>query len=79
MSDEELIKAVKKGDPLVVGDHVKLLNGGGEYPLSGFRNGETYYIAQLDYLHDGQEKIHIRKIGSDRGGGFAYPHQLERV
>lgn len=63
--------------PFKVGDRVKLLNGGGQYPLYGYADGEVYTISVLDYLHSKGKRIRLE--GGIDGVGFALPEQLEFV
>lgn len=69
-SEETLRKQFGKGDK------VRLLSGGNEHPLYGFKDGEVYEIAEVNPKIHGGERITIRD-GMDRG--YANPEQLEKV
>lgn len=60
------------------GDKVRLLNGGGEYPLFGFTDGEIYEVVNISLSHGHYDPINSVAIGN-HGGGFALPSQLELV
>ncbi|UKS30201.1 hypothetical protein LOZ80_15170 [Paenibacillus sp. HWE-109] len=62
-----------------VGDIVKLTSGGGDWPLCGFNNGETYVIHDLNPRHSKSGAFRIREIGKSSGGGYATPEQLVNV
>lgn len=59
-------------DKFPKGAKVRLLAGGGDYPLMGKRNGEIYTVENNDVTHDDTRKISI-------GMAYALPHQLELV
>ncbi|WP_268431027.1 hypothetical protein [Bacillus sp. Tg11] len=60
------------------GDKVRLLSGGGDYPLKGFENGKIYEVSDNNFDHPSRGK-RIRIEGGDclRGSGCATPDQLE--
>lgn len=61
-----------------VGDRVKLLSGGGRYPLLGYVDGEEYVVDTPKYSHSLGDRVLINPEG--RGGrGAAKPEQLELV
>ncbi|MGF9973608.1 hypothetical protein ABEX76_12030 [Bacillus velezensis] len=59
------------------GAKVRLLSGGGAYPLKGFENGKIYEVFNNNFDH--KRGKHIRIEGGDCLGGFGYatPDQLE--
>lgn len=59
-------------DKFPKGAAVRLLSGGGKYPLCERVNGGIYTVRSNDYTHDGTRKINI-------GGAYALPEQLELV
>jgi hypothetical protein len=62
------------------GDKVRLVSGGGEYPLLGFYNGKVYEVDDNDCEHsEGPFGKLIRIVDKDGGPGYARPDQLERV
>ncbi|UUT18420.1 hypothetical protein [Bacillus velezensis] len=60
------------------GAKVRLLSGGGKFPLIGFENGEIYEVADNNFDHTKRGK-RIRIEGGDcfRGSGCATPDKLE--
>ncbi|MDQ8094212.1 hypothetical protein [Bacillus amyloliquefaciens] len=52
------------------GAKVRLLSGGGAYPLKGFENGKIYEVSNNNFDHERGKRIQI-------GDGFATPDQLE--
>ncbi|WP_418134561.1 hypothetical protein ACNFKI_06395 [Bacillus velezensis] len=60
------------------GAKVRLLSGGGKFPLIGFENGEIYEVSDNNFDHTKRGK-RIRIEGGDcfRGSGCATPDQLE--
>lgn len=62
------------------GDKVRLISGGGEYPLNGFKNGEIYEARDNDDDHDHGKFGKLIEIETVSGkSGFARPDQLEKV
>lgn len=62
-----------------VGDKVRLLNGGGYYPLHGFKNGEVYKVAGKTsdtFSEDTRKRIKI-KVNDYKG--YALPENLELI
>lgn len=59
------------------GDKVRLLSGGGDYPLSGFTDGNIYEVSDNAYNHRRGTLIRIEGGDCFRGSGFAAPDQLE--
>lgn len=59
------------------GDKVRLISGGGVYPLCGFDDGGTYEVTNPDYDHESGKKIEIRRPAGYHG--YAKPDQLEKV
>jgi YD repeat-containing protein len=71
----------EKRSTFAVGDKVRLLSGGEEYPLYGFKNGEVYEITSVDFDH---HKYHpLKAIQLKNGGiyphGYTAPDQIEKV
>lgn len=64
-------------EPVKVGDRVKLLNGGGEFPLFGFENGEEYEVVTVGYQHT--KGIRNRIVDKAGVHGFATDEQLEVI
>lgn len=60
------------------GDKVRLLSGGGVFPLSGYENGEIYEVVNNDD-DDGRVGRKIKLKGGNICQAFAEPHQLEKV
>ncbi|MGO0707819.1 hypothetical protein [Bacillus velezensis] len=60
------------------GDKVRLLSGGGYYPLGGFTNGKIYEVSDNNFDHPRRGK-RIQIEGGDcvGGHGYATPDQLE--
>lgn len=54
------------------GDKVRLISGGDDWPLYGFKNGDIYEVTDPKSVVHNNERINI-------GGGFAKPEQLEKV
>lgn len=57
------------------GDKVRLISGGGDFPLRGFKNGETYEVVR-NYCERSNGR-HIQVLGDIYG--YALPEQLEKV
>ncbi|WP_204082517.1 hypothetical protein [Bacillus amyloliquefaciens] len=60
------------------GDKVRLVSGGGAYPLNGFENGKVYEVSDNNFDHPSRGTL-IRIEGGEclRGSGCATPDQLE--
>lgn len=64
------------------GDKVRLLNGGGGFPLHGFKDGEEYEVVDVNYDHGEHspvDSIELRGGALGGGHGYALPSQLELV
>lgn len=59
------------------GAKVRLLSGGGDYPLGGFTDGNIYEVSDNAYNHRRGTLIRIEGGDCFRGSGFAAPDQLE--
>lgn len=59
------------------GDKVRLLSGGGKFPLKDFDNGSTYTVVNPNYDHPRGLLVRIEK--NDGFAGYATPEQLEKV
>lgn len=60
------------------GDKVQLLEGGGEFPLYGFEDGEIYIVRRTDYEHSRYLPEKCIEIVNESGkSGYALPEQLE--
>ncbi|MED5047615.1 hypothetical protein P9738_13075 [Bacillus siamensis] len=59
------------------GAKVRLLSGGGDYPLGGFTDGNIYEVSDNAYNHSRGTLIRIEGGSCFRGSGFATPDQLE--
>ncbi|WP_434181910.1 hypothetical protein [Bacillus sp. jun7] len=57
------------------GDKVRLLSGGGDYPLSGFENDKIYEVLYNNFNHPKGKRIRI--ADSTERFGYATPDQLE--
>lgn len=58
------------------GDKVRLVSGGGEHPLIGFKDGEIYTVGKAKYNHAVGYRVQIK--GGKVENGFATPNQLEK-
>ncbi|AHM66907.1 hypothetical protein PPSQR21_032680 [Paenibacillus polymyxa SQR-21] len=87
-TDEEVADAKRKlaaetttADPrsqFAKGEKVRLISGGGEYPLNGYDNGEIYEVdTPLYEPHDHGAVIQI--VGGDIPYGYAKPEQLAKL
>lgn len=56
---------------------VRLIAGGGRFPLFGFKNGKIYEVKDVFTIIHGGKRIEI--IDEDRNTGYALPSQLEFV
>lgn len=59
------------------GDKVRLLSGGGAYPLNGFENGKIYEVFDNNFDHKRGKRIRIEGGDCLGGFGFSTPDQLE--
>lgn len=57
------------------GAKVRLLSGGGPYPLRGFENGKIYEVGYNNFDHPEGKRIRI--VGDAERFGYATPDQLE--
>jgi hypothetical protein len=65
-------------DAFVVGDKVRLLSGGGEFPLHGYEDGAVYTVENPKY--NGHKRGPVVTItGGSVSQGFAKADQLEKV
>jgi hypothetical protein len=60
-------------------DKVRLVSGGGKYPLVGTENGNVYVVFDNDREHEDGKRIFIGRVGGSDGFAFAKPDQLEKV
>ncbi|WPS88804.1 hypothetical protein SMD22_07585 [Brevibacillus halotolerans] len=79
-TDEEVAEALRKQalDQFEPGDKVRLVSGGGAFPLYGFENDGIYTVAQNRVRTDaGESRVSIQ----DQDGleGYAKPDQLEKL
>src|SRR5690606_29610819 len=74
-TDEEVASA--KRSAFGKGDKVRLLSGGGRYPLNSFKDGKTYTVDNPHYEHGDGPKIEIRLESGFPG--YADPDQIEKV
>jgi transcription antitermination factor NusG len=61
------------------GDKVRLISGGGEYPLSGYENGKIYTVKSPKCRHDKTFGYMVQLTGGSSAHGYAKPKQLEKV
>ncbi|MCY9132818.1 hypothetical protein MOF07_19480 [Bacillus spizizenii] len=73
-TDEEVTGAKRAAEfaKFKEGAKVRLLSGGGEFPLNGYENGKVYEVGYVCFPRD-----RIRIIGGNACQGFATPDQLE--
>lgn len=57
------------------GDKVRLISGGGDYPLSGFENDKIYEVLYNNFNHPKGKRIRI--ADSTERFGYATPDQIE--
>ncbi|MGG4217539.1 hypothetical protein ABEW32_04815 [Paenibacillus jamilae] len=87
-TDEEVADAKRKltaetttADPrsqFAKGEKVRLISGGGKYPLNGYANGEIYEVdTPLYEPHDHGAVIQL--VGGDIPQGYAKPEQLAKL
>ncbi|WP_404303542.1 hypothetical protein [Paenibacillus sp. DP01] len=86
-TDEEVADAKRKlaaettPDPrsqFAKGEKVRLISGGGKYPLNGYANGEIYEVdTPLYEPHDHGAVIQL--VGGDIPYGYAKPEQLAKL
>ncbi|MGF7045736.1 uncharacterized protein YodC (DUF2158 family) [Paenibacillus sp. DS2015] len=75
ITKEEYEAATKPAPKFEVGENVRLISGGGNYPLSGFSSGDTCTVKESPD-RDGDYRIERQ---SDGHIGYADPEQLEKV
>lgn len=86
---EQEVAELKKGGALEVADprsmftkddKVRLLSGGGDYPLNGFENDEVYEV-KVPFYDDHDSSPVVKIIGGSTGNGWGYAkaEQLELV
>jgi hypothetical protein len=68
----------RKAEDIKVGDEVRLLEGGGMFPLNGYENGEIYEVVDTDPKHPVEGVIKIYNPDF-HDYGYAKPEQLEVV
>ncbi|MEC1707402.1 hypothetical protein P9E09_07010 [Bacillus mojavensis] len=76
-TDEEVAEAKRAAEfaKFKEGAKVRLLSGGGEFPLNGFKKGGVYEV-------EGRSRLDlnlIRIVGGDAPQGYATPDQLEII
>ncbi|WP_366597630.1 hypothetical protein AB0R79_18025 [Bacillus velezensis] len=78
-TDEEVAEATRAAEfaKFKEGAKVRLLSGGGKYPLNGFENGKIYEVSDNNFDHKTGKIIRIEGGDCFRGAGFAMPDQLE--
>ncbi|MCY7794130.1 hypothetical protein MOB54_02670 [Bacillus spizizenii] len=78
-TDEEVAEAKRAAEfaKFKEGAKVRLLSGGGGYPLNGFENGGVYEVSDNNFDHKTGKLIRIEGGDCFRGAGFATPDQLE--
>ncbi|WP_434599973.1 hypothetical protein [Bacillus sp. PM43] len=76
-TDEEVAEAKDAAEraKFKEGAKVRLLSGGGDYPLSGFENDKIYEVLYNNFNHPKGKRIRI--ADSTEGFGYATPDQLE--
>jgi hypothetical protein len=80
-TDEEVAqtKAELEFANFAEGDKVRLISGGGEYPLSGYENGKIYTVKSPKYHHGKTFGYMVQLTGGSAAHGYAKPKQLEKV
>ncbi|MED4172606.1 hypothetical protein P4631_09175 [Halalkalibacterium halodurans] len=79
-TDEEVAEAERKLDPrskFEKGDKVRIISGGGEFPLLGFHDGEICEVIDPYCMQHNGDRIQITR--NSVGIGYALPKQLEKV
>lgn len=76
-TDEEVAVAKDPRSKFAVGDKVRLISGGDEYPLNGYSNGEIYTVVNIKSSRCGDSRIEI--TGGLIRDGYALPDQIEKV
>lgn len=59
------------------GDKVRLVSGGGNFPLKGYKDGEVYTVYKAKFYHENGYRVQI-KDGKVMFG-YATPDQLEKI
>lgn len=75
----EVAAAKRALDPrsqFAVGDKVRLVSGGRDFPLFGFDNGKVYEVTDPTAENNGGDRVKIKQTG---GAGYALPSQLVKV
>src|SRR5690606_13669436 len=76
---EEYEAATDPRNQFAEGDKVRLISGGGEFPLLGFTNGDIYEVDVPRYVgHPSRNGVIKIKTAASKAG-FATPDQLEKV
>jgi transcription antitermination factor NusG len=80
-TDEEVAKAKAELEfaNFAEGDKVRLISGGGEYPLSGYENGKIYTVKSPKLHHGKTFGYMVQLTGGSAAHGYAKPKQLEKV
>jgi hypothetical protein len=80
-TDEEVAQAKAELEfaNFVEGDKVRLISGGGEYPLSGYENGKIYTVKSPKCHHGKTFGYMVQLTGGSAAHGYAKPKQLEKV
>jgi hypothetical protein len=80
-TDEEVAQAKTEHEfaNFAEGDKVRLISGGGEYPLSGYENGKIYTVKSPKCHHGKAFGYMVQLTGGSAAHGYAKPKQLEKV
>jgi transcription antitermination factor NusG len=80
-TDEEVAQAKAELEfaTFAEGDKVRLISGGGEYPLSGYENGKIYTVKSPKYHLGKTFGYKVQLTGGSVAHGYAKPKQLEKV
>jgi transcription antitermination factor NusG len=80
-TDEEVAQAKAELEfaNFAEGDKVRLISGGGEYPLSGYENGKIYTVKSPKHHHGKTFGYMVQLTGGSAAHGYAKPKQLEKV
>jgi len=79
-TDEEVAEAKRKLDPrsqFAKGDKVRLVSGGGEVPLAGYKNGEIYEVSDPTTISNGGKRVQIK--GGKYSTAYALPSDIVKV
>ncbi|NOU98445.1 hypothetical protein [Paenibacillus planticolens] len=79
-TDAEVAEAKRKAAKaqFSVGDTVKLVSGGGKWPLLGFEDGKLYEIVNVSPRGRNANEIEIKKT-EGRGSGYATPDKIIKL